>query len=533
MVISIFKYTKTLIMIKFKDYNQGQTSLFPLNISELVPVGHLARVINSFVDGLDPKILQSAFSAEGCPSYHPVMMLKVLIYAYTTRVFSSRDIELHLKQDVVFMWLSGMQTPDHNTINRFRGDYLSDVLDEVFFQVVWMLKEKGFISLKDLFVDGTKMEANAGKYTHVWRKNTERYKKGVREKIALLLEEINEINKKEDKEQGEASKQELTIGDLVADDELKAAATEANEQLKKKIKSTGKTKKTRTLKKKSRELEENIGKLNKYIEQEELLGKRNSYSKIDVDATFMRDKSNLLRPCYNPIISTENQFAVNITVSQNAADNVGFKEHLQKLLLWNDGILKPDNYMGDAGFGNEETYSVLEKESINSFLKFNTFHYEKTDKFKENIFHPENMLYDANSDSYICPADRKIKMIGYDERSTATGYVAKLKIYECDDCSNCSFVDKCKKSKGNRRFAKSEKLEKFKNQVRTNLNSAKGIELRKRRGPDVETPFGDIKHNMGIRKLKLRGIKKVTLELLWIFLAHNLRKAAIMELNAV
>lgn len=135
-------------MVKFKVYNQGQGSLFPLNLLELIAHGHIARVINEFIDQLDSKLICHAFSGEGCPPYHPVMMLKVLTYGYCTKVFSSREIEKSLKQGVVFMWLSGMQRPGHNTINRFRTKYLDVVLEEVFFQVVWLLKEWGFISLK-------------------------------------------------------------------------------------------------------------------------------------------------------------------------------------------------------------------------------------------------------------------------------------------------------------------------------------------------------------------------------------------------
>ena len=122
-------------------------------------------------------------------------------------------------------------------------------LINLFFQVVWMLKEKGYIQLDKLFIDGTKLEANAGRYTYVWRKNIERYKAGVKKKIELLLEEINQINAQEDRDLGNKSSAE---------------------------------------------------KLQKYESQEEKLGKRNSYSKTDVDATFMRTKDNELRPCYNP-----------------------------------------------------------------------------------------------------------------------------------------------------------------------------------------------------------------------------------------
>lgn len=506
---------------KFKSYEQGQIQLLPPSLDELIEPGHLSRTINSLIDELDHTSVYESFPGGGTPSYHPVMMLKVLIYAYCTKTFSSREIERNIKQDVVYMWLAGMQRPNHNTINRFRSDYLSDILDEVFFQVVLILKDKGYIKLDNLFVDGTKLEANAGRYTYVWRKNTERYEAGVREKISLLLEEINQINAQEDLELGTQASEELTIGNTISSTELKNVANQLNESIKKKSKSKQTAKK---LAKKSKALEQSAEKLEKYEKQKEKLKNRNSYSKTDEDATFMRTKDDALRPCYNPLISTNNQFILNVTLSQNAADNTGFKEHVNKLLEWKNGALKPDNYMGDSGFGNEENYEFLDEKEIGKYLKFNTFHYEQSKKFKENIFLPDNMLYDPKQDVYTCPNGCELKPVENSKRETATGYTVHTKIYECEDCSGCEFASKCHKGDGNRKFSKSIKLEDYKIAVRENLNSELGLKLRRQRGPDVETPFGNIKQNMGIRRFRLRGLKKASTEMLWIAFAHNFIK---------
>jgi len=241
----------------------------------------------------------------------------------------------------------------------------------------------------------------------------------------------------------------------------------------------------------------------------------------------MRDKSGLLRPAYNHIITTNNQFIVNTTMDQNSADNVGFKNHVEKLLSWREGALKPESYVGDAGFGNEENYEYLELEEINNYLKYNTFHYEDTQEFKNKIYHPDNMDYDPENDTYTCPQGRILTYQGEEKRETATGYQVIAKVYECDDCSQCKVKDQCFKGDGGyRRFTKSKKLEHYKQQARDNLNSETGIELRRRRGFDVETPFADIKYNMGKRKLSLRGIEKTSMEMIWISLAHNMRKIA-------
>jgi len=511
---------------KFKGYTQGQLLLLPPSLEELIAPGHLARVINDFIEHLDPNSINNAFRGGGCPPYSPVMMLKVIIYAYCSKTFSVREMERNLNQDIVYMWLSGMQRPDHNTINRFRGYYLSKVLDEVFFQVVWMLKEQGYISLKELFVDGTKIEANAGRYTYVWRKSTEHNKEKVKKKIALLLEEIDRINAKEDNEFGDRPNEELTIGERVSTQEIKAKAEETNLSLKKKIFTTGDKKEASVLKKKCRELDQNIEKLKEYESREEILNGRNSYSKTDKDATFMRDKEGNLRPCYNPLISTENQYLVNVTLSQNSADNVGLIEHINKLLGWNDGMLKPNDYVGDAGFGNEENYAYLLEQGVGNYLKYNNFGFEQSNKYINNRFLPDNMSYDQQEDCYTCPAERKIVRIGESKRETATGYLVQTKVYQCADCTGCQMAALCKKSPGNKMFTKSENLEIFKEQTRRNLNSDKGIGLQNQRGPDVETVFADVKHNMGIRRFSLRGLEKTTMEMLWIGLAHNMRKVA-------
>jgi len=119
--------------------------------------------------------------------------LKVLIYAYSQRTFSSRMIAKALRENVNYMWLSGMSRPDHRTINRFRGQIMKEVVEEVFYGVIEQLLEMGYIDLERYFVDGTKVEANANRYSFVWRKSTEKYQANLQEKVRKLLEEIEEL----------------------------------------------------------------------------------------------------------------------------------------------------------------------------------------------------------------------------------------------------------------------------------------------------------------------------------------------------
>ena len=174
----------------FKDYQQNQLSMLPPSLDELIDKKHLVRVIDSVINGVDYSILSSPFKDQGQPPYDPRMMMKVLIYAYSTKLYSTRKIEKALKQDITYMWISGNEKPDHNTINRFRSVYFKDIMEEVFTHVLDYLRAEKYVKFETFFVDGTKLEADAGKYTHVWRKNITRYKEQLRESVRQLLKEI-------------------------------------------------------------------------------------------------------------------------------------------------------------------------------------------------------------------------------------------------------------------------------------------------------------------------------------------------------
>lgn len=160
--------------------------LFPPNIDELVPSGHPVRIVDSIIDKVDIHCIMDTYPGGGSSGYHPRMLLKVLIYAYLRNIYSSRQIEESLKENIHFMWISGMSKPDHNTINRFRGKRLDGNLKEIFGSVVEMLAAEGYLSIKEVYIDGTKMEANANRYTFVWGNAIETQK----EKIRQQLEEI-------------------------------------------------------------------------------------------------------------------------------------------------------------------------------------------------------------------------------------------------------------------------------------------------------------------------------------------------------
>jgi len=197
---------------QFKPYTPKQAMLMPANLDEMIPEGHLVRVVDEMIDQLDIAPLKRQYKGGGTSAYHPRMLLKVLIYAYSQQSFSSRKIAKALRENIHYMWLSGMSQPDHRTINRFRGVVMKAVVDEVFYGIVEQLFELGYVNLDKYFVDGTKIEANANRYSFVWKKSTDKYKANLQEKVRKLLDDIDEIEAEEETRYGDKDYPEMGEG---------------------------------------------------------------------------------------------------------------------------------------------------------------------------------------------------------------------------------------------------------------------------------------------------------------------------------
>lgn len=266
--------------------------LLPPSLDELIDGNHPVRIVNQVLDNVDDRVLVKQYKGGGTSSYHPRMLLKVMVYSYLCNIYSSRKMETALKENIHFMWLSGMNRPDHNTLNRFRSEKLKDVLKEIFSQVVMMLADSGHISLKDVYVDGTKIEANANKFTFVWGNSIKTNK-------VKMSQQLNELwaytQKVAQEELGDDTPTDFTPIDPEKVEETIARIDEA-------LKGKEVSKEVRQKLNYARKAwPEN---LRRYKEQEDLLGERKSYSKTDPDATFMRMKEDymnngLLKPGYN------------------------------------------------------------------------------------------------------------------------------------------------------------------------------------------------------------------------------------------
>lgn len=516
--------------IRYKAYDQRLTIDMPLMLEGLVKENSLVHIINEVVESIDRRELDVYYSGGGCPAYYPKMLIKVWIYGYCREVYTSRPLAQKLREDLGFMWLAGGQQPCFKTLSDFRSKRMRGLVDRVFEQVLKYLVEEGYVNLDDLYIDGSKWEGNGNRHKVVWRKNTERYKARVEDRIRDLLEQIRELQAQEDKQYGNKdlathqSEQEIQI--VLKSSELKQHIKKLNEEISKK--QNGSTKSIHRL---SKKLEKEAENLDKYEVQQHFLAGRNSYSKTDVDATFMRLKDDLLRPAYNVQISTSNQYIVNTTIHQNASDSVTLTGHLEVLENRVAGLVggdwQPDMTL-DAGYGSEENYALLENKNMEAYMKYPSWHAEQSGQLVKKKYRRENWSYDPEQDSYVCPAGQKLYFTEQKQVLSINGYERSLKIYECESCAECPFFIDCRGEKAhaqsNRRVQVSEKLEAYKDKARALLASDQGKAKRKQRGVDVETPFGDIKYNRTHKRFYLRGLEKVQVEFSLLALAHNFRK---------
>ncbi len=512
--------------VQFKHYQPQQILLLPPSFDELIEEHDLVRVVNRVVDSLDISVLINQYKGGGTTAYHPRMLLKILLYAYSVKIYTGRKIAKALRQDIHFMWLSGMSRPDFRTINNFRSSKAKEAIEQLFQQLLLFLMDHGYIKMENYFCDGSTISADCNKHKMVWKKNAERFKAGAEEKCRELFREIDALNAAEDRQYINT---DLEEGGLQARSITAESIREQADKLDAVISSsTGKQqRKAVSLKKKLKEKQATIA---GYRQQIEIAGKRSGYNKTDNDATAMRMKNDELLPAYNALAGCEDQFIVTVSIHQNTNDGTCFKEHLEK--LEQQSPVLPQAIVADSIFGTERNYELLESKQINSYLKFPSYQAEQKQSYRQNPFLKDNFRYDAATDSYTCPNEKQLTLqSSYLQTHKRTGYQSALKEYQCNDCRECPFYQQCCKSTtGENRLIKvNEKLDAYKQQARENLNSETGSSLTKQRCIEIESCFGDIKHNMGFRRFHLRGIKKVETEFSLVAMAHNLRKLQIRQ----
>ena len=511
--------------LHFRSYDPDQTLLFPQRIDRDIPKDDPVRILKSVIESLDLSGFKKLYHERGRSPYHPKMMLMVILYSYMNNVYSCRKIEKLLYRDIYYIWLSGYQKPDFATINRFRNRVKNEI-GHIFTLLVLILVEKGFVTLEVEYLDGTKIESKANKYTFVWRKSVERNREKLLEKIRVLLQQINE-QMAQDKA-ADVDPLELTPQTLCEiSKEFKEALGSAPEAKTKEEKAAQRGKN-----KMFKELERHGEKLAEYNSRLEQMEGRNSISKTDPSATFMRMKEDAMcngqtKPGYNLQISSENQFITDFALFPNPTDTLTFIPFLGSFPGRYGRF--PKRVVADSGYGSEENYRFMDEAGIEGFVKYNRFHLEHRPRYKPDTFHPDSLYYNEEGDYYICPMGQRMSRTGTLQTRTEGGYISQSACYRAIRCKGCPLRCLCYKAKANQRTIRvNHRLNAYKRKACELLTSEEGIKERGRRCIEPEAVFGQMKSNMAYRRFRHMGKDKVVMDFTFFAIAFNIKKLCSM-----
>lgn len=500
--------------VRFKAVTSQQSVLFPSNLSDKIAANHPVRLVNQIVDQLNIDDILLTYKGGGTSSYHPRVMIKILFYSYLSNVYSCRKIERQLQENIHYMWLSGEATPNFRTINNFRSQKLKNKIQQLFAAMVRLISEMGFVSLDVQYIDGTKIEAASNRYTFVWRGSVEKNKTKLESKIDSVLKDIESAIEDESQQSDEEKLPDVIDSVLLEEKirQLNAKRSELNKKQQKQVEN----------------LEQDaLPRLKRYEQQLDILDGRNSFSKTDTDATFMRMKEDhmkngQLKPAYNVQISTENQFVTNFSLHRRAGDTATLIPHLELFQsLYGE---QSSTVVADSGYGSEQNYQHLEDGQIDAFVKYNYFHAQQKRNYKNNPFLPANLFYNSEKDFYICPMGQRLSLVGQGKRKSELGFDYQVSIYKAKNCNGCPLGGKCHKSNGNRTIEVNHNLNRLRQVAREKLTSDVGLFHRSKRPIEPEAVFGQLKSNNRFNRFSLRGLPKVEIEMGLMAIGHNLRK---------
>lgn len=524
------KRKKAILM--YQNYTIGQTAL-TLNLDFAIPHNHLANTISWFVDSIPEDVLLGNTAKTGRPAYHPAMMLKILLFAYSRRVFSGRKIELMLEENVPMMALAEHQQISYHTINNFRSSkHANELVKKSFLYFTNLLEAEGLINEGAIFIDGTKIEADANRYTFVWRKAVEKFHDKLKGQAVELYDELiaKEVVKAMAKEKVQTSQ---GLAELAQETEAEIEKlTEEIEQEPKAIPGGSPRKaRRRGLKKLLHKLRKDyVPRMKKYEEAKEIFAGRNSYSKTDHDATFMHMKEDhmkngQLKPGYNIQAATTDQYVVDFALYPNPTDFRTFEPFLKQMTT----LDKFDKIVADAGYGSEYNYSMLEEEYSDKkyYIPYTMYEKEKTRKYRNDPTKLANWFYDEKDDYYLDQNGVRFNFKYYSQRKDrSTGQVRDFKVYEADEFQLTPELERLAKTKSGRQrqVRYNPNWQYLKEKAKAVLQSPEGRHIYSMRKYDVEPIFGHLKNVFGMRRTHLRGKKKVETDIGIAFMMMNLSK---------
>lgn len=493
----------------------------------MIPADDPVRLLSAFVEGMDLSELYETYDRIRKNQASPRQMLKIMIYAAMNHLFSSRAIETACRRDINFMYLlEGMPAPDHATIARFMSLHLSACSKDILSEATASLFSLGEISGKTVFIDGTKIEAYANKYTFVWKKSVTKHQARLFEKIPDLVAECEELY-------GIRS----VYHDRISLHTLKRLRKKlyAIKQAEGIVFVYGSGKRKTQLQRSVERLEATIAKIKEYTKKLHICGDRNSYSKTDSDATFMRLKEDAMRngqlkPAYNLQHGVDSQYITWVNISAKTTDVstlIPFLKEMEQHLPF-----KYKEIVADAGYESEEAYVFLEQNGQISYIKPQNYEISKTRKYREDFSRRENMTYLEAEDAYLCTEGRVLKAVSSRRRKNRNGYVSVETIYECGSCKDCPRKEKCihgnnsntPMEERNKRVWVSKCMKEKRQETLERITTEYGTRLRMNRSIQVEGSFAVIKEDMGFRRYLYRGKENVLAQSTLVAIAHNINK---------
>ena len=475
---------------------------------KVIPADDSVRLLDRVIEEMDLQALMRAYDPHGRPpATPPRTMLKIVLYAGMEHNYSSRKIKSSCERDINYIWLlDGSPAPSHFEIARFRSKRLAQCAEELFSQLVKKLYKMGEIQFAHLFVDGTKIEANANKYSFVWKKSTNKYEARLDAKLEKLLPVYCEKYGIIANEPRELLMQMEAVVDFPF--------------------VHGRGKRKSELQRDIELFRELLERKTKYQRYSDTFQGRNSFSKTDPDATFMHMKEDHMRnaqlkPGYNVQFGVEGEYITGVLVSSERSDQLTLIPLMEQMQGYGADY---EDVTADAGYESEENYSWFEAQQKPCYIKPQNYERSKTKKFKSNMALRENMAYDAEKDEYTCQAGKKLRAKYVGKRVSKSGFESEITCYECDNCSGCPFKKTCTRAKGNRQIRISKRFIEQRAASLARITSKQGILLRMNRSIQSEGAFGVIKQDYGFRQFLLRGKKKVTTEILLLAMAYNINK---------
>ena len=493
----------------------------------MIPEDDPVRLLSACVEDMDLSELYMTYDRIRKNQATPKQLFKIIVYANMNRLFSSRDIEKACRQNINFMYLlEGRPAPDHATIARFHSLHFSQCSKRILTESTWLLRRLGEVGAETVFIDGTKIEANANKYTFVWKKAVNKNLSKMMEKITAFVSECEELYGLH-----------IVYGDEISLKTLKRLR-KALYRIKKEegiefVHGSGKRK--APLQRSIEQLEGYIDRLKGYIHKLHICGDRNSYSKTDNDATFMRMKEDAmlngqLKPAYNLQHAVDSEYIVWAAVSPHPTDTLTLRPFLRE--MEENLFYKYREVVADAGYESEENYLFIEENGQLSYIKPANYEISKTRKYKTDIGRRENMGYDADKDVYICRNGKELHVKGTKTSKSGSGYRSTVTIYRCDGCQGCPYKEKCIKGNNCRTPMEerskvlyvSKKKEEKRKECLERILSDRGIQLRMNRSIQVEGSFATVKEDMDFRQYLYRGSRNVLGQSILVAIAHNMNK---------